>query len=121
MKRVLDTPIAIFAGLITIGIFLFIGMIILGNLQGNSGFKAGSANANRADAVVGNFTSGISDAADNSGTWFVLAGIVILLVIVGLVMKSFGGGGFLGTNKSRSRSRSKSSSFTREPAMDDSY
>ena len=43
MKRVLDTPIAIFAGLITIGIFLFIGMIILGNLQGNSGFAVNSA------------------------------------------------------------------------------
>ena len=103
MKRVLDTPIAIFAGLITIGIFLFIGMIILGNLSGNHGFKAGSTNAAHADGVVGNFTSGISDAASNSGTWFVLAGIVILLVIVGLVMKSFGGGGFLGTSKSRGR------------------
>jgi len=84
-----------FLAIMTLGILGFALIIVLGNLQGSSGFAAGSDNANRSDNVLSNLTAGAESFFSNAGSWFTLLSVVIIIAIVTVVItvvRSTGGG-----------------------------
>ena len=84
-----------FLSIMTLGILGFALVIVLGNLQGSSGFAVGSANANRSDNILSNLTAGAESFFSNAGSWFTLLSVVIIIAIVTVVItvvRSTGGG-----------------------------
>ena len=86
---------ALFLGILVIGLIGLLFLVIYGNLEGNLGFAADSANDNLTDQVIGNLTEGAVSFFSFSNVWFILGAVALLIVIVvaiiGLV-SSIGGG-----------------------------
>lgn len=75
-----------FLAIMSLGILGFALIIVLGNLQGSSGFAAGSANANRSDNIISNLTTGAESFFSNANSWFTLLSVVIIIAIVVVVI-----------------------------------
>ena len=75
-----------FLAIMTLGILGFALVIVLGNLEGASGFAAGSANANTSDAILTNLTQGTASFFANATSWFTLLSVVIIIAIVVVVI-----------------------------------
>lgn len=74
-------------GLFIIGFFGIVFLIMYGNLSGNLGFAANTAGANNTEAVISNMTAGAVTFYGFAPTWFTIAAIALLLVIlIGLLL-----------------------------------
>ena len=81
------TVLAWVLGVATIALTLLIMLILFGNLSGNVGFAANSANANLSDSFIGNYTLGVA----NTGSQFPVVGTIIgiallLLILIGILV-----------------------------------
>ena len=82
----MNTAVKFFMAIMTLGILGFALIIVLGNMQGSSGFAAGSLNYNRSDAVLSNITTGAASFFSNATSWFTLLSVVIIIAIVVVII-----------------------------------
>ena len=83
----MKTVLAWVLGVATIALTLLIMLILFGNLSGNVGFTANSAEANLSDAFIANYTKGVA----NTGEQFPVVGTIIgvallLLILIGVLV-----------------------------------
>jgi len=69
-------------GLVAMAIIGILALIILGNLQGNTGFGAGTTGENNTNALIDNFTTGQVVFFGFSNVWFTLLAVTLLIVII---------------------------------------
>ena len=89
----LDMATKVFGSLLVLGVMGFVFVIIFGNLQGSSGFSAGTQGYNDTRDITQNLTAGASSFFSNAGTWLTLLSVVIIIAIVALVIARVKGGG----------------------------
>lgn len=65
-------------------------LLIFGNLSGNLGFTANSANYNSSEEVITDVTSGVTNLSDKFGTIFTLLGVIMLIGAIVWMLKLFG-------------------------------
>jgi len=82
-----------FLAIMTIGLIGLVMLIVYGNLSGNLGFAANTAEANNTNNVIGNLTAGATTFFSFANTWFVLLAVVLLIVIVISVISAVRGAG----------------------------
>ena len=68
-------------------------LLIFGNLSGNLGFTADSANYNSSEEVITDVTSGVTNLSDKFGTIFTILGVLLLIGAIMWMLKLFGLGG----------------------------
>ena len=87
----IDEVKKIVIGVAGIAIILIGLLLIFGNLSGNLGFTANSANYNYSENVIGNVTEGTTNLAGKFGTVFTLLGVLLILIVVFVVIRMFMG------------------------------
>lgn len=83
--------------LIGIGLLLVIAVLILGTLDESSLFTDGSAAANASSNILQNYSEGVGEFVTNIPTIFLVLGILVIILILGVLLRSvqgrnFGGG-----------------------------
>ena len=77
----------------SVAILLLGLLLIFGNLSGNLGFTADSANYNSSEEVITDVTSGVTNLSDKFGTIFTILGVLLLISAIIWMLKLFGLGG----------------------------
>jgi len=77
----------------SIAILLLGLLLVFGNLSGNLGFTANSANYNSSEEVITDVTSGVTNLSDKFGTIFTLLGVLLLVGAIIWMLQMFGIGG----------------------------
>lgn len=103
-KSAINNATVIIGGLGTLGIFGLVFLMIYGNLAGNTGFAAGSKGANDTTLLVNNISEGLVTFFGYAPTLFTISAIVLfisfllvlLYMVMGVMNKSGGKGGFSG-------------------------
>jgi hypothetical protein len=76
----------VLSGLLGLGLFGILMLIVYGNLSGNLGFASGTAGYNNTENVINNLTSGTNTFFGFSGTFFTLTAITLLIGIILIVI-----------------------------------
>ena len=71
----------------SIGLLIFLCMIVFGNLSGNTGFSSNTAGYNNTQSVIGNLTSGGLSFVSFTPTLLIMLGVTLLVGIVFSVIK----------------------------------
>ncbi len=91
----LDTVKAVMIALLTLGVITIAVVLALVTLRDAGIFTAGSTEANQTTAVISNITTGATNFFKNVPTFFILLGVVVLILIISIVIVSvsrFSGG-----------------------------
>ena len=74
-------------GLGSLALFGLIMLILFGNLSGNVGFAANSANANLTNQYIGNYTTSVANTGAQFPTVGTILGVALLLaILIGLLV-----------------------------------
>jgi len=87
----MNTAQQFIVGILTLVILSVMVLVILAALQNTSLISSNSG----AGAIINNTTAGLSALFGNAVTWFVLLGLVIIILIIGVVIgvvRGFGAG-----------------------------
>jgi uncharacterized membrane protein len=90
----LDVARSVILMLLGIGVLAFIVIIVMANLSASNVVPAGSLGANQSTAIFANISGGVSTFFGNTGVWFNLLGVVVIVAIAALVLYfvgAFGG------------------------------
>jgi uncharacterized membrane protein len=90
----LDTARNVMLALLTIGVIAFAIIVALSSLNNSNALSPGSLEQNQTSNVLNNITSGTADFFSNTGTWFSLLAIVVIILIIAIVIfavNRFGG------------------------------
>lgn len=91
----LDTVKAVMIALLTLGVITVAVVLALVTLRDAGIFSAGSLEKNQTTDVINNITKGATSFFSNVPTFFVLLGVVVLILIISIVIISvsrFSGG-----------------------------
>lgn len=91
----LDTSKAFMLSIMTLVVIAFATIIALSALNNSNATSAGSLERNQTTAIFVNTTTGISNFFSNTGTWFALLAVTIIILIITIVIfavQRFGGG-----------------------------
>lgn len=91
----LDTAKAVMLGLLTMVVIAFAIIIALASLNSSNVTTAGSLERNQTTNIFNNVSTGISGFFSNTGTWFSLLAVTIIILIITIVIfavQRFGGG-----------------------------
>ena len=92
----LDTAKSVMLTLLVIGVIGFAIIIALASLNNSNATTAGSLERNQTTNIFNNITSGTANFFSNTGTWFSLLAIVVIILIIAIVIfavNRFGGAG----------------------------
>lgn len=89
-----DTAKAVMLTLMTIAVIAFAIIIALAALNNSNATTAGSLERNQTSAIFNNVTTGVASFFANTGVWFALIAVVIIILIIAIVIfavNRFGG------------------------------
>lgn len=92
----LDTAKVVMLTLMTMGVIAFAIIVAMSALSNSNALEEGSSEANQTSQILGNITEGITGFFSNTGTWFALLAVVIIIMIIAIVIfavNRFGGNG----------------------------
>lgn len=90
----LDTAKSVMLTLLVIGVIAFAIIIALASLNNSNATSAGSLERNQSTAIFNNISTGTANFFSNTGTWFSLLAIVVIILIIAIVIfavNRFGG------------------------------
>lgn len=90
----LDTAKGFMLGLLTMVVIAFAIIIALASLNNSNATTSGSLERNQSTAIFNNVSTGVSSFFSNTGTWFSLLAITIIILIIAIVIfavQRFGG------------------------------
>lgn len=82
----LDTVKAVIIALLTLAVITIASFLALVSLQNAGIFTSGSQSANQTNNIIQNITSGATSFYTNVPTFFVLLGVVVLILIISIVI-----------------------------------
>lgn len=96
----MDVAKAFMLIILTIGVIAFAVIIAVANLNSSTVLTSGSYEKNQSTNIFNNITGGLGTFFSNTGTFFTLLAVTVIILIIGLVIfavNRFGGGSSGGT------------------------
>jgi len=90
----LDTAKSVMLTLLVIGVIAFAIIIALASLNSSNATTSGSLERNQTTNIFNNITTGTANFFSNTGTWFSLLAVVVIILIIAIVIfavNRFGG------------------------------
>lgn len=82
----LDVAEAVIFSLLIIGVISVASLLAMYSLGSSNIFTTGSAGYNNTQAIVSNYSSGVSSFFGNSGTFFSILAVVVIIALISLIV-----------------------------------
>lgn len=93
----LDSVRPVATTLIGVGLVLLIAILVFSTIDSSSLFTAGSLGANASSNLLANYSAGVDNFVDNIPTIFLVLGILVVILVLVVLVRSVSGRQFGGS------------------------